>query len=215
MRRPRLLAVVGGVGAAVALAAVAVVGVNAAQPTAPRDVATAAPSASSNPLSAGGLQDPARGAEMAPLQDAAPVRLRIPAIGVDSGMESLGVDAGGQLSPPVDYDSAGWFSAGVVPGRIGPAIIAGHIDSATGPAVFAEIGALAVGEQVLVDMSTGDTLTFVITGSEQSPKAEFPTSDVYSNVPRPELRLITCAGSFDRSIGHYTDNLILFAALQQ
>ncbi len=216
MKRPRLVAVVSGAGIAVALTIVAVVGINsAAAGSGTASPATASATPTSNPLFAGGLQDPARGAAMTARADATPTRVRIPAIGVDSGLEALGVDASGQLSPPVDYDSAGWFTDGVVPGQIGPAIIAGHIDSATGPAVFAGIASLAVGDQVLVDLSTGQTLTFVITGSEQSPKAAFPTSDVYSNVPRPELRLITCAGAFDRSIGHYTDNLILFAALQQ
>ena len=147
--------------------------------------------------------------------DAVPTRLRIPAIGVNSAIEQLSTDPSGALAPPVDYDLAGWFSGGVAPGEVGPAIFAGHVDSPTGPAVFLRIGELVEGDEVLVEMSSGETLTFVITDSQQSAKAEFPTSVVYSSVPRPELRLITCAGAFDRSIGHYTDNLILFAALRR
>lgn len=166
-----------------------------------------------SPLSAGGLQDPARDAEATAATDAEPTRLRIPAIGVDSALEDIGIDASGALAAPADYDRVGWFSAGVGPGQVGPAILAGHVDSPTGPAVFLRIGELVAGDEVLVELSSGATLTFEITGAQQSAKAAFPTSAVYSGVPRPELRLITCAGAFDRSIGHYTDNLIVYAAL--
>lgn len=221
MQRRRLIALSTGVAAAALVAAVAVgVAATAAggDPTtasgAPSTAATSTP-APANGLSAGGLQDPSRSAEWTEDSgDAVPVRVRIPSIGVDSSLESLGIGADGALTPPVDYDDAGWFADGVVPGEIGPAIIAGHVDSPTGPAVFLQIGELAIGAEVLVDLSTGETLTFDVTGTQQSAKAEFPTSDVYSVVPRPELRLITCAGSFDSSIGHYTDNLIVYAALR-
>lgn len=167
-----------------------------------------------NPLSAGGLQDPRIGGGVEHTQTAGPpARIRIPSIGVDSALEDLGLGQGGRLNAPVDYDLAGWYSGGVVPGSIGPAIIAGHVDSPTAPAVFARIEELIAGDAVLVTMTDGSELTFLITGSMQSAKSNFPTGEVYSNVPAPELRLITCAGEFDSSVGHYSDNLIVFAAL--
>lgn len=216
-----------GILVAVAVAVAAIIGVWAIggasgagvsdRPGAPPAAAAPTPSAaaSSNPLAAGGLQDPTSSDAPQVPADATVTRVRIPEIGVDSSIESLSIGSAGELTAPVDYDLAGWYAGGVVPGRIGPAIIAGHVDSATGPAVFARIGELTPGSEVLVTLSTGDVLAFDITGSAQSAKSNFPTSDVYKNVPRPELRLITCAGSFDSSIGHYTDNLILFAALRQ
>ena len=219
----RLRAAVGlGAGAAALVAAAAVFGIVAATepdraPASSAESVRAGRTAATAPagaLAADGLQDPARNAEMSERTDAPPTRLRIPSIGVDAAVESLGIGASGELVAPVDYDLAGWFAGGVFPGEVGPAILAGHVDSPTGPAVFLRIGELAVGDEVLVESSNGETLTFEITGSRQSSKAEFPTSDVYSNVPRPELRLITCAGTFDHAIGHYTDNLILFAALK-
>ncbi|HEX5728799.1 class F sortase [Microbacterium sp.] len=176
------------------------------------DGTNAAAAASPDPLSAGGMQDPRPRA--APDVAGAPMGISIPAIGVESALESLGIDGGGRLDAPVDYDTAGWYADGVVPGAVGPAIIAGHVDSPTAPAVFARIAELARGDEVFVTMSDGSVLGFAVTGISQSPKSEFPTSDVYSNVPVPELRLITCAGDFDSSAGHYTDNLVVFAALQ-
>lgn len=164
------------------------------------------------PLAAGGLQDPQQPSAGTPI-DAIPVRLRIPSIGVDSSLEDLAIEGDGRLAAPQDYDLAGWYSDGVVPGEVGPAIIAGHVDSPTAPAVFAKLGDLATGAEIVVAMSDGTELDFHVSGSAQSSKAEFPTTDVYSNVPAPELRLITCAGDFDSEIGHYTDNLIVFASL--
>lgn len=201
----RILAATGAVTVAFLLAACAPVD----------DAATPAPSSSSAPsgFSAGELQDPAA-PDTEEKAAAVPERIRIPSIGVDSTLEDLRLGEGGRLGAPVDYDLAGWYSDGVVPGQVGPAIIAGHVDSPTAPAVFADIGTLGPGDDVLVTMSDGSELTFQISGSMQSAKAEFPTAAVYSNVPAPELRLITCGGIFDSSTGHYLDNLIVFAELR-
>ena len=43
------------------------------------------------------------------------------------------------------------------------------------------------------------------------PKDAFPTDRVYGPTAGPELRLITCGGSFDRSAGSYRDNTVVFA----
>lgn len=176
---------------------------------APASVAT--PAAKANAFAAGGLQDPS---VVAPVADVGrPVAVRIPSLGVSSSLEELSVGPSGALTAPVDYDRAGWYADGPAPGEIGPAIIAGHVDSTTGPAVFYRLAELKVGDEVIVDTDTARSLTFTVTARTQSAKAAFPTAEVYSNVPRPEVRLITCAGVFERSVGHYTDNLVVFAAL--
>ncbi|MDN3494776.1 sortase [Planococcus sp. APC 4015] len=214
VRRRSVVVAALAAAAAVAVSAVLVSGavMQSRDDATPAAAPLASASATADGFSAGGLQDPT-----APVADASddgvPTHVRIPKIGVDSSLENLALGAGGELAAPVDFDLAGWYSGGVVPGEIGPAIIAGHVDSVTQPAVFARIGELSPGDEVIVTMTSGEELTFTITGSTQSSKSNFPTDEVYRNVPRPELRLITCAGDFDSSIGHYTDNLILFAAL--
>jgi sortase (surface protein transpeptidase) len=168
---------------------------------------------SGSAFSAGELQDPS--VPDARAAGAVPTRVQIPAIGVDSTLEDLALDPAGRLSAPIDYDLAGWYAEGVVPGAVGPAIIAGHVDSPTAPAIFARIGELGTGDEIVVTLSDGAALTFTVSGATQSAKAEFPTASVYSNVPTPELRLITCGGAFDTSTGHYLDNLIVFAELRR
>ncbi len=142
---------------------------------------------------------------------AAPVRVRVPAIGVDSELLRLGTDAAGVLVPPDDFDRAGWFADGAVPGDVGPAVVAGHVDSVDGPAVFSRLGELGPGAEVLVDREDGTTARFAVTGVGRYPKSGFPTESVYGPTPRAELRLVTCGGEFDRSRGSYEDNVVVFA----
>ena len=67
-----------------------------------------------------------------------PTRLRIPAIGVDSSLMSLGLKSDGSLETPPGAFPAGWFTGGPTPGQIGPAIIVGHVRYNT-PGVFARL----------------------------------------------------------------------------
>ncbi|MGN6407670.1 MAG: class F sortase [Curtobacterium sp.] len=171
---------------------------------------TPSPSSAAAGSAADGFQDPAAPAARS---DATPVRVTIPAIGVSSSLEDLHRGAAGELDPPKDWDSAGWFSDGIVPGEVGPAIIAGHVDSPTSAAVFFRLDELVPGDRIEVAMSDGSTRTFTVDRSERAAKSAFPTSDVYGTAPTPQLRLITCDGTFDTATGHYTDNLIVFADL--
>ncbi|MBB5786632.1 class F sortase [Jiangella mangrovi] len=149
-----------------------------------------------------------------PVDDTVPVRVRIPAIGVDSALETLTREDDGRLAAPQDWQSAGWFAGGPVPGAPGPAVIAGHVDSPSGPAVFARLARLRPGDRVEVELSDGRTAGFEVDGSHTVPQADFPTDEVYGPVPDRQLRLITCH-TFDEAAGHYVDNLVVFATLAQ
>lgn len=162
---------------------------------------------------AGRLLDPLEAAVSAPTAGIVASHVAIPDIGVSTDLESLGVDGTGVLHPPVDPDKAGWYAAGILPGQVGAAVIAGHVDSVTRPAVFQHLGDLKPGAKILVTMSDGTTLTFETQSTDLVQKANFPTSSVYGNVPTPQLRVITCDGPFDRTTGHYADNFVVFATL--
>jgi LPXTG-site transpeptidase (sortase) family protein len=137
-------------------------------------------------------------------------RVVIPAIGVDSPIVDLGLNPDGTLEVPTNYQVAGWYSLGPKPGQIGPVVIAGHIDSKRGPAVFYRLDELKPGDKVKVDMGKS-IVTFVVTSIAQYPKDAFPTDKVYGLVTYPALRLITCGGLFDSTTGHYQDNVVVFA----
>ncbi len=140
-----------------------------------------------------------------------PTVLRIPRIGVTTELVRLGLDRAGALAAPDVFERAGWFEAGPVPGDRGPAVLAGHVDSRDGPAVFFRLKELREGDEVLVDRSDGTTAVFGVASVRTFPKDQFPTAEVYGPTPGAELRLVTCGGPFDRAGGRYLDNVIVHA----
>ena len=142
---------------------------------------------------------------------APPARVGIPAIGVDSPLAEIGVDGSGALVPPADFSEVGWFAAGPAPGETGPAVLAGHVDDRSGPAVFYRLEELTAGDQVMVTGSDGQLVTFTVTRVAAYPKDDFATAEVYGPTTGPELRLITCGGTFDRSRRSYQDNVVVYA----
>jgi LPXTG-site transpeptidase (sortase) family protein len=154
-------------------------------------------------------------AHVAPLRSSAPVRLEIPKIGVSTALMPLGLNPDHSLEvPPLSRaQEAGWYRFGPTPGARGAAVIAGHVDTTRGPAVFYRLGKLRPGDVVRVERKDGRTATFRVDSVEAVPKTAFPTQKVYGRVGYPALRLITCGGSFDRASGHYTNNIIVYGHL--
>ena len=146
---------------------------------------------------------------------AQPIELRIAAIGVHTRLVDLGLDANGKLTAPADFQKAGWFAAGPTPGEAGgpPAIIAGHIDTFTGPAVFYRLHELKGGNIIEVRSLNGIVRRFVVYKLADYAKRAFPAALVYAPSRKAELRLITCGGQFDRRKGSYEANLVAFAVL--
>ena len=142
---------------------------------------------------------------------ARPVALTIPAIGVRTRLMDLGLTASGALQVPPVTTVAGWYTGSPRPGAIGPAIIAGHIDSRLGPAVFYRLSLLRPGDRVYVRRADGTLAVFRVVSVRTYAKDHFPTRAVYGPVPDPELRLITCGGVFDPSLGSYLSNVVVYA----
>lgn len=148
------------------------------------------------------------------LNAAAPKAVTIGAIGVSSSLVDLGLQPDGTLQVPVDFDQAGWYTGGPRPGETGPAVIAGHVDSTSGPAVFYRLRDLAPGDEISVEREDGSVAVFVVQRSQSFPKDTFPTDVVFGPAIGPELRLVTCTGAFDRGARSYLDNLVVFATLR-
>jgi LPXTG-site transpeptidase (sortase) family protein len=153
--------------------------------------------------------------EAAPAQAAAqvaePVALVIPSIGVTSAIVHLGLTSSGALQVPPTTSVAGWYTGSPRPGSIGSAVIAGHIDSVTGPGIFFRLPQLQRGDRVYVKRADGTLAVFEVTEVQMYAKDAFPTAAVYGAVPDPELRLITCGGTFDYATRSYLSNTVVFA----
>jgi hypothetical protein len=163
---------------------------------------------------AAGSDGPAAGGPS--LERSEPVSLAIPAIGVDSAVLHLGLNADGTIQVPSLVTSAGlaaWYKYSATPGQVGASVIEGHVDSTQGPAVFFRLGALSPGDTIDVRLADGVTAIFRVTGVREYPKSQFPAKAIYGATDYAALRLITCGGVFDYTTGHYLSSTVVFASL--
>jgi hypothetical protein len=202
---------------AVPLAAVALAGLLVAGCGGPGRSPAAAPSPRGGPATAAEPREPPDVAGFHSVrtydQPAPPVRLWIPAIAVSTPLVRLGRLPDGSIEVPKDWDTAGWYDLGPRPGQPGPAVILGHVDSRTGPAVFYRLRALRPQDVVRVGLADGRILVFRVQRVERYPKDKFPTEAVYFPTLNRELRLITCGGEFDYASRSYRDNIVVYATL--
>ncbi|MGW0806388.1 class F sortase [Nonomuraea sp. NPDC002799] len=150
-----------------------------------------------------------------PMKAQRPTALYIPSIGVAAPLMELGLDANGAIrNPPFDPpNQAGWYRYGPVPGQRGAAVITGHLDTRSGPAVFAALKNVKRGDQVQVLRADRSVAVFVVDRIEHTPKRAFPAEKVYAKLAYPGLRLVTCGGTFDQQAHSYQDNTIVYAHL--
>jgi Sortase domain len=150
-----------------------------------------------------------------PLMPASPpVRVRIPALKVDTAVAGLGQEADGSMQVPPDARTVGWYTKAPTPGALGPAVLAGHVDFKGRAGTFAKLSTLRPGDRVVIARRDGTVATFAVTKVERYAKNRFPSAAVYGPIDHAGLRLITCGGDFDGSAGHYRDNVVAYAALR-
>jgi len=140
-----------------------------------------------------------------------PVALTIPDIGVQTRLIHLGLTTTGALQVPPTTAVAGWYTGSPRPGAIGPAVIAGHIDSHVGPGIFFRLSQLRPGDHVYVRRADGTLAVFRVTAVRSYAKDRFPTLAVYGPTRDAELRLITCGGTFDPQLRSYLSNTVVYA----
>ncbi|TDC03996.1 class F sortase [Nonomuraea longispora] len=150
-----------------------------------------------------------------PMLPSTPMRLVIRRLGVNAPIRSVGLARNGtiQVPPPDNANLVGWYRNMSTPGEAGPAVLLGHKDTKTRPAVFNRLPELKHGDTIEVKRQDKTTAVFTVGGVEQASKKTFPTQRVYGNQENAQLHLITCGGTYDRRTGHYTDNVIVYATM--
>ncbi|TJZ51139.1 class F sortase [Streptomyces piniterrae] len=150
-----------------------------------------------------------------PLPASDPVRVTVPSAEIDAPLMGLGLAADGSLDVPPDAtrNLAGWYKDGTAPGARGTALVAGHVDSHAGPAVFYNLGSLRKNVPVEILRKDGRTAVFTVDAVEVYEGDNFPDDKVYGQADRPELRLITCGGGYDTDKQEYLGNVVVFAHL--
>lgn len=146
------------------------------------------------------------------VQHVPPLEIAVPVIGVRSKLIGLRLELDGSLQVPKDYGVAGWYSDGPAPGDRGaPAVMVGHVDSKAGPGIFYRLHEVKKGDAVLVRRADGSAVRFNVYRTADYLKDSFPSDQVYAATEQPELRLITCTGTFNKATGHYLSNRVVYA----
>ncbi len=144
-----------------------------------------------------------------------PLTLSIASLGIKTPIESVGQDSQGRMAVPQDENNVGWYMLGPELGQKGSAVIAGHYDSHTGPAIFYNLSDLKEGDEVSVTTNKGKTYTFVVVTKEIYPDISFPIKEVFGKDDIPRLNLITCNGIFDRTAKNYSDRIVVYTELKK
>ena len=149
------------------------------------------------------------------LEPSRPVSLTIPSIKVSAPIMQVGLSGDGSVDvPPLQrHNEAGWFDEGPTPGQFGPAIIVGHADTRTGPSVFHDLRRLKPGQRIEVLRRDNKIAIFEVNSVEHYGKTKLPVKRVYADYTRPQLRLMTCGGTWLGGAQGYEDNYVVFAAL--
>ncbi|MFB8104548.1 MULTISPECIES: class F sortase [Streptomyces] len=152
-----------------------------------------------------------------PVEGAAPRSVEVPSVGIDAPVVRRGLDKDGAIDPP-PYDlpqTAGWYGKGTEPGAEGPALLVGHVDTETRPAVFYGLSAVRPGEKVKVVGEDGSVAEFTVDDVQVVTRERFDAKKAYGPRVdgRAELRLITCGGTYDKKSRSYTANVVVSAYL--
>lgn len=140
----------------------------------------------------------------------APVRLVIRKLGVDTVIESLGILPDGTMEAPRSWNEAGWFSLGYRPGELGNAVIAGHLDSDTGRALFWDLNKLQPADVVSIYHEDGSFVDFSVTAQQSYRADSAPLGAIFGPASRADLNLITCDGTFNREQKAYDSRLVVY-----
>ncbi|MFJ3519054.1 MULTISPECIES: class F sortase [unclassified Streptomyces] len=176
---------------------------------------TVAPAPPAGP--AGGTVGRGLPAAHAPLAGSLPQRVDVPSIGIQAPVISRDLDKDGAIDPP-PYDqpgTVGWWGRGTQPGTAGTALMVGHVDTRSKPAVFYGLSSAQPGDKVRVVRADGSVAEFTVEDVRVYERAAFDAHKAYGQRVRgrAELRLVTCGGTYDKAAKEYTANVVVSAYL--
>lgn len=139
------------------------------------------------------------------------MQLSIPRIGIDAGVEPIGLTPDGAMGTPKNPANAAWFERGPRPGEIGSAVIDGHFGWKNGTAaVFDNLHQLQVGDTFSVT-ENGIATRFVVRKLQTLGENDDAASVFLSHDGKAHLNLITCEGVWNKAHASYSNRLVVFS----
>ncbi len=144
-----------------------------------------------------------------------PNKIYIPSVRIQASVEPVGVLDNGQMEVPESTENVGLLMSGVKPGQRGNAVIAGHVDNYTGPAIFYGLKKLKRDDPVLLSDASGKYLVYKVLSVESFKTVEAPIDRIFGKTDEARLNLITCAGKYNRQKKEHEKRLIVFTRLME
>jgi LPXTG-site transpeptidase (sortase) family protein len=143
---------------------------------------------------------------------APPVRLLIPAIGVDAPVTVKGLQPDAVMDVPDGPEDVAWYNFTARPGMGGNAVLSGHLDYHNyGTAVFWRLKELREGDIVEVRLADGSVLRYRVFLKLSYDARMAPVSEIVGPTSKEVVTLITCGGTFDSGSRNYSDRLVVRA----
>jgi hypothetical protein len=195
----------------------------AAASTSPTDAALAASptGAAEGPvtLSQAGTDDQPADAPIPETADAAPpgpwgvppIKITIPALGLEAAIEAVGQDPDGAMSAPTYPDDVAWYKLGPGMGVPGNVVLAGHVNWDGRIRTFGYLDKLGAGDVIQIVDEEGRGFEYAVESSHWVRADGAPIEEIFAQPNEPVITLITCGGEYIASRREYLDRLIVKA----
>jgi hypothetical protein len=140
-----------------------------------------------------------------------PVKLTIPALGVEAAVEPVGHDPDGAMSAPTHPDNVAWYDPGPGMGVAGNVVFAAHVNWDGRLRPFGLLHQLGEGDAIQVVDAEGRGFEYVVESSRWVRAEGAPLAEIFAQPPEPVITLITCGGEYVAATREYLDRLIVKA----
>ncbi|WP_158282128.1 class F sortase [Salipaludibacillus keqinensis] len=142
-----------------------------------------------------------------------PTAIHIPSLDISTSVLPSGISNEGEFEVPSTGDTTVWFTNSFKPGANGNAVIAGHVDDFTGPAIFFTLKHASIGDLVIVEGEKNESFTFQVVSIESYPRRSAPIQQIFGYSSKPKLNLITCHGAYNRNKRTHEERLVIYTEL--
>ena len=139
-------------------------------------------------------------------------RVVAPGARIDAPVETLGINARGEMENPPGKDSVAWYNFSEFPGFGGNAVFSGHVDWFTGElGAFGRMKDLKEGDEIRIKLSDGMEMLYKVVSSTLYKSSEAPVDKITGHTEQDSLTFITCEGTFDRGAQDYSHRRVVRA----
>jgi len=142
-----------------------------------------------------------------------PRYLKIPSLGVNARVFSVGVNSQGALETPHNVYDTDWYNESAQPGQPGAMLIDGHISSWTTHGVFYGLKNLVAGNVLQIVRGDGTVFTYKVVKTVVYPSGNVDMTTAMTPAVNgtPGLNLISCAGDVIPGTNTFNERIVVFS----